>query len=84
MLEVEQPHGDDEFFWAPYRVKTDAGEDLFPESLVNVRPGVRQYWFLPHRGVPAKIDVVFAVTRCVRRSAEIVPAAASAETAGTP
>lgn len=84
VLEVEQPHGDDEFSWAPYRVKTDAGEDLFPESLVNVRPGVRQYWFLPHRGVPAKIDVVFAVTRCVRRSAEIVPAAASDAPAKTP
>lgn len=61
------------FFWTPYRVKTDAGEELFPESVVDVRPGARQYWFLPRRSVPAKIEAVFAVTRCVYASGVVVP-----------
>ena len=74
VLEIEQSAAPDaEFFWAPFRVRTDGGEELFPESVVNVRPGVRQYWFIPRRSVPAKLDVVYAVTRCVYRDGVIVP-----------
>lgn len=65
--------GENEFFWQPHRVKTDAGEELFPESVVDVRPGVRQYWFLPKRSDPAKIEVVYAVTRLVRVCGEVAP-----------
>ena len=74
VLEIDQDAAPDaEFFWAPYRVKTLAGEELFPESVVNVRPGVRQYWFVPRRGVPEKIEVVYAVTRCVYREGFATP-----------
>lgn len=74
VLEIDQDASDNaEFFWAPFRVRTDGGEELFPESIVNVRPGVRQYWFIPRRGVPAKLDVVYSVTRCVYREGVVVP-----------
>lgn len=74
VLEIEQQPGmNADFFWAPYRVRTDKGEELFPESVVNVRPGVRQYWFLPRRDIPAKLDVIYAVTRYLYIDGEIVP-----------
>ena len=74
VLEIDQDaSADAEFFWAPYRVKTPAGEELFPESVVNVSPGVRQYWFVPRRSVPEKIEVVYAVTRCVYREGLATP-----------
>ncbi len=74
VLEIAQESGEnDDFYWVPYRVKTESGEELFPESVVNVSPGVKQYWFLPRRSDPAKIEVVYAVTRSVFCSAEIVP-----------
>lgn len=74
VLEIAQDLGvGNDFYWTPYRVKTDAGEELFPESVVNVKPGVKQYWFLPRRSAPAKIEVVYAVTQCVFCEAEIVP-----------
>lgn len=78
VLEISQELGvGDDFYWVPYRVKTDAGEELFPESTVNVKPGVKQYWFLPRRSAPAKIEVVYAVTRSVFCEAEIAPTVAA-------
>lgn len=74
VLEIAHaPDGAFRFFWQPHRVKTEAGEELFPESVVDVAPGVRRYCFLPKRGDPAKIEVVFAVTRCVLAAADVVP-----------
>jgi len=95
VLEIEnglpaQPS--DDFFWEPYRVSTNAGEELFPESIVEVSPNVRQYWFLPR--IPdseknsgnvatptnAKLDVIFAVTKIFRTKCTL----ANENSAGTP
>ena len=59
-------------FWQPFRVRTDAGEELLPESVVRVRPGVRQYWYLPERKTE-KLRVDYAVSRAAILSAEVVP-----------
>lgn len=75
VLEISNRAGDGEppFSWQPFRVKTDAGEELFPESVVSVRPGVRRYCFLPRRKSPEKIEVVFAVTRVFVAECAAVP-----------
>ena len=74
VLEIDQTRAlADGISWTPDRVKTDIGEELFPESTVNVKPGVKQYRFLPRRSDPDKIEVVYAVTHCVLCEAEIVP-----------
>jgi len=95
VLEIEngthaQPSAD--FFWEPYRVSTNAGEELFPESIVEVSPNVRQYWFLPripdskknsgNATTPANatLDVVFAVTKIFRTKCTL----SNENTAGTP
>ncbi len=49
-------------FWQPYRVKTDRGEEMLPESIVVVRPGVYQYWFMPMRR-PKQVEITYAITR---------------------
>lgn len=75
VLEIQQsPCMDADFFWTPYRVKTSDGEELFPESVVNVRPGIRQYWFMPQRSVPTKLEVIYAVTRYLYIDGTVVPA----------
>jgi len=74
VLEIDQTRAlADGVSWTPDRVKTDIGEELFPESTVNVKPGVKQYRFLPRRSDLDKIEVVYAVTHCVLCEAEIVP-----------
>lgn len=64
---------DAKFFWQPFRVKTDKGEDLAPESIVAVAPGIYQYWFMPNRA-PASLGLTYTITRAAYISAEIVPA----------
>ena len=75
VLEIENPleGANADFYWEPTRVKANTGEELFTESRVNVSPSVRQYFFLPQRGEPARLDVVFAVTRRFRTSVEVAP-----------
>ena len=60
-------------FWQPFRVKTDKGEDLSAESVVVVRPGVRQYWFMPATTPSGALEIVYAITHTEEISAEIVP-----------
>lgn len=71
VLEIEQ--SDPEFFWAPYRVKTDTGEELFPESIVNVSPNIRQYWFLPRKKELTKVEVIYTVTPYFYASGLVTP-----------
>lgn len=59
-------------FWQPYRVKTDCGEEMLPESIVVVRPGVYQYWFMPMRR-PKMVEITYAITRAAVISGEILP-----------
>lgn len=81
VLEIENDtsaQSSSDFFWEPYRVSTNTGEDLFAESIVEVSPTIRQYWFLPRTPdatkdngnadatANTKLDVVFAVTRVFR------------------
>ncbi len=54
--------GDNAVFCQPYRVKTDTGDDLLAESVVVVKPGVYQYWFMPAT-TPRSLSVNFAITR---------------------
>lgn len=49
-------------FWQPYRLRTDRGEEMLPESIVIVRPGVYQYWYMPMRR-PGKVEITYAITR---------------------
>lgn len=59
-------------FWQPYRVKTDCGEEMLPESTVVVRPGVYQYWFMPMRR-PKSVEITYAITRATVVSGEVIP-----------
>lgn len=59
-------------FWQPYRVKTDCGEEMLPESIVVVRPGVYQYWFMPMRR-PKSVEITYAITRAAVVSGEVSP-----------
>ncbi|MCR5184244.1 MAG: hypothetical protein K6B46_06070 [Opitutales bacterium] len=53
-----------ELFFVPANVRSDGNEILVPESVVIVRPGVYQYWFLP--SVPVKeLFVMLGVSRVV-------------------
>ncbi len=49
-------------FCQPFRVKSEDGEDLLLESVVLVKPGVYQYWFLP-RKIVKSLSVSYAITR---------------------
>lgn len=61
-----------EIFFVPANVRSDSNEILIPESTVIVRPGVRQYWFLPR--VPVKeVRVMFGVSRVVEVPGFVVP-----------
>lgn len=74
VVEIRQDAGGNAtHFWEPFRVRSDAGEELALESVVEVEPGVRQYWFLPLRATPKKIELVCAVTRFFYAESEIVP-----------
>lgn len=57
-------------FWQPYRIKTDCGEEMLPESIVVVRPGVYQYWYMPMRR-PKSVDITYAITRAAIVSGEV-------------
>lgn len=59
-------------FWQPFRLQTDTREELLPESVVIVRPGVYQYWYIP-RKKPKKVRVTYAVTRPALVSATLEP-----------
>lgn len=59
-------------FWQPFRLQTDTREELLPESVVIVRPGVYQYWYIP-RKKPKKVRVTYAVTRPVLVSSVLEP-----------
>lgn len=63
---------DGALFWQPYRVKTDCGEEMLPESIVVVRPGVYQYWFMPMRK-PKTVEITYAITRAALVSGTLVP-----------
>lgn len=60
-------------FWQPYRVQTDTGEEMLPESIVVVRPGVYQYWYMPMKR-PTKVYVTYAITHVPIVSETIAPA----------
>lgn len=60
-------------FWQPFRLKTDTGEEMIPESVVIVRPGVYQYWYMPTKR-PKKVHVTYAITRVALVSETIAPA----------
>lgn len=79
VLEIENGERAADFFWEPYRVKTESGEELFPESVVEISPTVRQFWFLPREKSPEKLDVIFAVTKMFRTRTEVVPEVVPAE-----
>lgn len=59
-------------FWQPFRLQTDTREELLPESVVIVRPGVYQYWYIP-RKKPKKVRVTYAITRPALVSATLEP-----------
>lgn len=59
-------------FWQPYRVKTDCGEEMLPESVVIVRPGVYQYWFMPMKR-PKSAEITYAITRAAVVAGEAIP-----------
>ena len=70
-------------FWQPYRVKTDRGEEMLPESIVVVRPGVYQYWFMPMRR-PKQLEITYAITRAAIVEGTVKAEIRSAEAAKMP
>ncbi len=61
-----------ELFFVPANVRTDSNEILVPESVVIVRPGVYQYWFMP-LGNAKEVFVMLGVSRIVEASGFVVP-----------
>ncbi len=73
ILEIAGPadlREEDAIFCQPFRVKSETGEDLNVESIVLVKPGVYQYWYLPAKA-PKSVQVSYVITRPITVSATL-------------